>query len=156
MTTHLKLEVLSNEHPKETMKRLGITYQHATPQSIADQWWFWNCQNIPDPLPQHFSILLANPLEYINFGLSTEKALDIFNFEKMQRPSPKDYIPTDFIRGKYEDDLQDYCTYLEDRFIKLENLVSKELITKEWNHSESKDEKDSLFQVSWPKLTINH
>jgi len=44
-------------HPQEDMERLGITYQHATPQSIADQWWFWNCENLPDKLPDYISAM---------------------------------------------------------------------------------------------------
>ena len=31
----------------------------------------------------------------------------------MKRPDPKNYKPTDFIRGVYEDDLEKYIDYLE-------------------------------------------
>lgn len=37
-------------HPQEKMNELGIKYEHSTPQSIGDCWWFWNCSNIPNPL----------------------------------------------------------------------------------------------------------
>jgi hypothetical protein len=63
-----------SEHAHETMKRLKIKYQHSTPQSMADQWWFWNCENIPNPLPKHFSILDVDPIKMIGFGLSKEDA----------------------------------------------------------------------------------
>lgn len=76
---HLKLNCYMgyNEHPQDVMKRLGITYQHATPQSIADQWWFWNCENIPDPLPDHLSVLSVDPMQMIGFGLSKKEAENI-------------------------------------------------------------------------------
>lgn len=61
-------------HPQVVMKSLGITYQHATPQSIGDQWWFWNCENIPDPLPEYLSELGIEPHEAIGYGLSAEMA----------------------------------------------------------------------------------
>jgi hypothetical protein len=40
-------------HPQKRMKDLGITYVAATPQSVADQWWFWGCDNLPNPLPEY-------------------------------------------------------------------------------------------------------
>jgi hypothetical protein len=82
MTTHLRLSCYMgyNEHPQQTMTRLGITYQHATPQSMGDQWWFWNCENLPEPLPEHFSILDLNPMEQIGWGLSKEDAEKIRDY----------------------------------------------------------------------------
>jgi hypothetical protein len=61
-------------HPQEIMKRLGITYQHATPQSISDQWWFWNCENMPEELPPYLELTDWNPMEMIGWGLSKENA----------------------------------------------------------------------------------
>jgi hypothetical protein len=83
MTKHLRLSCYMgyNEHPQQTMKRLGITYQHATPQSMGDQWWFWNCENVPEPLPEHFSILECNdPFEMVGYGLSKEDAKKICDY----------------------------------------------------------------------------
>ena len=68
------------EHPQLVMKKLGISYQHATPQTICDQWWFWNCENVPEPLPEHFSILDLNPMEQIGWGLSKEDAEKIRDY----------------------------------------------------------------------------
>ena len=48
-------------HPQKEMERLGIEYIHATPQTLGDCWWFWNCKNIPDPLPEYL-----RPLKWIN------------------------------------------------------------------------------------------
>jgi hypothetical protein len=41
---------------------------------MGDQWWFWNCENIPEPLPEHFSALDLDPMEQIGWGLSKEDA----------------------------------------------------------------------------------
>ena len=83
MPTYLRLNCHYgyNEHPQATMKRLEITYQHATPQSMGDQWWFWNCENVPEPLPIHFSILSLDPMEQIGWGLSQEDAEKIRDYE---------------------------------------------------------------------------
>lgn len=62
------------------MKQLGITYQHATPQSMGDQWWFWNCENIPEELPEHIEELTSckdnkplDPMEQIGWGFSKDR-----------------------------------------------------------------------------------
>ncbi len=44
-------------HPQEVMMALGIDYAKAVPQSIADQWWFFDCQNVPAELPKFLSAL---------------------------------------------------------------------------------------------------
>lgn len=72
-------------HAQEVMKSLGITYQHATPQSIADQWWFWNCENLPENLPSFLEELRVNPLECVGFGLDEPIAKAILEFENERR-----------------------------------------------------------------------
>jgi len=62
------------KHPQEVMKHLGITYQHATPQSMGDCWWFWNCENLPDELPEYLTVRERDPMECIGYGLSQEDA----------------------------------------------------------------------------------
>lgn len=69
----------TNKHAQLVIKDLGITYQHATPQSIADQWWFWNCENIPNVLPEYLTELNLNPMDAIGYGLSKETALSILD-----------------------------------------------------------------------------
>jgi len=66
-------------HPQKQMRSLGITFQHSTPQSLGDQWWFWCCKNIPEPLPPYLSILDADPMKCIGYGLSEEDAIKIMN-----------------------------------------------------------------------------
>ena len=62
-------------HPQQVMRQLGITYQHATPQSMNDSWWFWNCENIPNPLPVYLSDLkIKDPHDYVGYGLLKEDA----------------------------------------------------------------------------------
>src|SRR5262249_55009235 len=48
---HLRYDIYGGEHAQAAMRRLGITYQYAVPQSMGDCWWFFNCENVPDPLP---------------------------------------------------------------------------------------------------------
>lgn len=72
-----------NRHAQEVMKELGITYQHSTPQSISTSFWFWNCENIPEKLPEYITELkIDNVMEYIGWGLSKEEALAIKNYRK--------------------------------------------------------------------------
>lgn len=77
---HLRYDMYSaydageNRHPQAVMRELGVTYQHATPQSIADQWWFWNCTGVPDPLPEYLSELKLDPHKQIGYGLTQEDA----------------------------------------------------------------------------------
>lgn len=77
---HLRLHMdgdsffAENSHPQNIMKKYGITYSHATPQSMGHQWWFWNCENIPDNLPDFFSDLNIDPMDCIGFGLNREDA----------------------------------------------------------------------------------
>lgn len=65
------------KHPQIVMKELGIAYQHATPQSIGDQWWFWNCENVPKDMPEYITDLKLDPMECIGYGLSKEDAKKI-------------------------------------------------------------------------------
>lgn len=47
----------AKEHPQKVTKKLGITYEDATPESISDQWFFWNCDNLPVDLPNYIEIV---------------------------------------------------------------------------------------------------
>lgn len=66
------------EHPQNVMKQLNIIYQHATPQSISDEWWFWNCENIPEKLPLYLKELSVNPMDFIGLGLDEKTASEIY------------------------------------------------------------------------------
>lgn len=87
---HLRFDMMEaglgcneNRHPQVVMKELGITYQHATPQSMGDQWWFWNCEDIPDPLPSYLTKLDMKAVDAIGWGLSKELAEKISLNEKV-------------------------------------------------------------------------
>ncbi len=43
-------------HPQLVMKELGILYHNSAPKSVWDQWWFFDCQRIPDPLPKYLKV----------------------------------------------------------------------------------------------------
>ena len=74
-----------NRHAQEVMKDLGILLSHSTPQSIADQWWFWCCENIPEELPDYIEEMNLDPIKCIGHGLSNEDAIKIINKQK-ERP----------------------------------------------------------------------
>ena len=88
MTKHLcfnyitaALEFNEKRHAMEVMKDLGITYQHFTPQTMGDQYWFWNCENIPETLPGYLTIEKWDPTEMIGWGLSIQDAEKITNYK---------------------------------------------------------------------------
>lgn len=92
---HLRLYMLESGwekygHPVSAVLAHGISYQHATPQSIGDQWWFWNCEHVPDQLPKYLSVADLHPMACIGYGLSEEQAHQIRDYI----PS-KDTTPTD-------------------------------------------------------------
>lgn len=66
-----------NRHPQVVMKELGITYSHSTPQSMGDQWWFWNCIGLPVEVPKYLSQLNLDPMQQIGYGLSAQDAKEI-------------------------------------------------------------------------------
>lgn len=47
---------LFNGHPQEVLKKLGITYTVAVPQSLYDCWQLWGCENIPEKLPEFLRV----------------------------------------------------------------------------------------------------
>ena len=73
---NLRYEILRAvpKHPLKVMQELGITYEHATPQTMGDQWWFWNCRGVPETLPVYLTELKGSPHDYIGWGLSKEQA----------------------------------------------------------------------------------
>lgn len=44
-------------HPQKAMEILGITYSRAKPQSMGEQWWFFDCKNLPDELPPFLTFM---------------------------------------------------------------------------------------------------
>ncbi len=72
-------------HPQKVMRELGITYQHATPQSMFDMWQFWNCENIPDELPAHITEFKRDPMDMIGYGLSESDAKKIANYKSCDK-----------------------------------------------------------------------
>ena len=68
---------LGSMHPQKAMRELGITYTNSTPQSMGDQWWFWNCENLPEKLPGFLSEMKNDPIKMIGFGLSQKEAESI-------------------------------------------------------------------------------
>lgn len=73
---HLRYDLQSAhaEHPQAAMKGLGITYQHGLPSSMGGFWIFWNCENIPNELPNHLEKENSDPNAWIGYGLTEEMA----------------------------------------------------------------------------------
>ena len=86
---HLRLDLLilrlghKDSRPvEEIMEELGITYQVATPRPIGDMWQFWNCENVPEVIPDYLSVADWNPMNGIGYGLSKEEAESIRDYKK--------------------------------------------------------------------------
>lgn len=68
-----------SEHARDTMTRLGISYFHAVPQSVGDCWWFFNCRNIPDDLPENVKVRDFGDLnKLVGFGLGEDDVRRIY------------------------------------------------------------------------------
>lgn len=64
-----------HRHAQTVMRELGITYFHAVPQSIADAWWFFDCENVPDELPPWIKPRdFGDFRKFVGYGLSAEMA----------------------------------------------------------------------------------
>ncbi len=84
---HLRFDMITavvkckeKRHPQTVMEELGIKYQHSTPQLMGDQWWFWNCENLPDNMPQFITDLNVDPMAYIGYGLNRQDAEKISGY----------------------------------------------------------------------------
>lgn len=92
---HLRLNVWSMPSngmgAQQQMLKLGITWQYAVPQSIIDFdcWDFWNCENIPTPLPKFLKEFYADPHGRIGFGLTLEMANAIKAKQKAHKAKDK-------------------------------------------------------------------
>jgi len=91
MSKHLNFDYMEAQvrcgelrHAQEVMAELGITYQHSTPQSLGDCWWFWNCENIPEKLPKFITVFDRDPMKYIHWGLSKEDAEKIRDYKSIK------------------------------------------------------------------------
>lgn len=75
------IDCKENRHAQAVMKELGITWQISVPQSMYDCWEFWNCENVPDELPEFLTEFLNDPTEFIGNGLSKEMAEEIRDYK---------------------------------------------------------------------------
>lgn len=69
----------TTEHPQKLLRRLGVTYFKAVPQSLGECWWFFNCRSLPDPLPAALQVRDFGDLgRLVGFGLATEDVREIY------------------------------------------------------------------------------
>jgi hypothetical protein len=74
-------------HPQNVMRDLGITYLYAVPQSIADCWQFYCCQNVPAELPTFLTTFeRKDPHASIGYGLDREMADAIAAYDAKEQP----------------------------------------------------------------------
>ena len=52
-------------HAQEVFDGLGITYKKFIPQTIGDQIWFSDCQNIPENLPDYITVIDFDISKYL-------------------------------------------------------------------------------------------
>ena len=65
----------ATEHAQETLKKLGITYKKAVPQSMGDCWWFFGVESLPSELPDNIEIRDFGDLnKLVGYGLSQHDA----------------------------------------------------------------------------------
>lgn len=65
------------DDPYDIMGSLAITYVKALPQPIAEQIWFFGCEDIPDPLPDFLDVMDINPEDFIGKGLDEQDVFEI-------------------------------------------------------------------------------
>lgn len=63
-------DAVNNEHPQQTMKRIGISYLKAVPQSVLDSWWFFGCSGNVAPLPSFLTVIDGDISRLVGHGLS--------------------------------------------------------------------------------------
>lgn len=80
MTAGFKLK--DNRHACEVVRSLGITYQLSVGQSMCDSFEFWNCENVPENLPESLEVMDWNPMKRVGWGLSKEEAESIRDYKK--------------------------------------------------------------------------
>lgn len=73
-------------HAQKVIEDLGIHYKYAIPQSVADQWWFLSCENIPEELPPCITYMkIETYQELVGFGLSQEMADELTRSKNAQK-----------------------------------------------------------------------
>lgn len=93
-----------DEPYKETIKpkELGIKWEKSVVQTIADQTWFFNCTNVPDPLPNGWEVMDIPLHELIGYGLDED---DVKQLTRNRAITAKDLEGLGFIEisAEFED-----------------------------------------------------
>lgn len=59
-----------HKHAQTVIAELGITYKKSMPDSMADNWKFYGCENIPDNFPPYVTIREMSEWDYEFSGMS--------------------------------------------------------------------------------------
>ena len=90
---HLRLSLigLNFADPFKEMERLCIKYMFSITHSIAEQVWFFGCENIPTELPGYIDILEITERQLLRCGLSQGDIYEMKNceFESHTQPAKK-------------------------------------------------------------------
>lgn len=62
-------------------KELGITWRKGVVQNLGDQTWFFDCGNVPEKLPQGWSVLEGELESFIGHGLSWNDVKELKNIK---------------------------------------------------------------------------
>ena len=79
MTANLSCN--EHRHAQVIMKELRIKYQFGTPQTAHDEYWFWNCENLPEELSKFISELGFGPEICIGYGLNSDDVKSILDYK---------------------------------------------------------------------------
>lgn len=74
-----KYDAVFREHPQKVLRDFGITYKKAVPQSIGNQWWFFDVQGDLSQLHKDlYEIKFKDDLsELIGYGLGIQDVINL-------------------------------------------------------------------------------
>lgn len=74
-----KYDAVFKQHPQKVLRDLGITYKKAVPQSIGNQWWFFDVHGDLDKLHKDlYEIKFKDDLsELIGYGLCPQDVIQL-------------------------------------------------------------------------------
>ena len=81
MAKHLRIdgkEITFN--PNEVLLKLGVTWQHQICSSLALVTYYFNCENVPEVLPEGFTEVTTPLEDFIGYGLSKKDIKKIKNY----------------------------------------------------------------------------
>lgn len=66
-----------SRHAEEVMKDLGIHYEYSRGSAALNGWIFWNCENVPDELPNWLKVRDGTTMDDVGHWLTKELAAEL-------------------------------------------------------------------------------